>query len=237
MGNSQINIKPETSILGQTLKDKRNRLGLTLEQLSKLVGFTHGHLSMCETGKRIPSDMLLSRLAERLELDYGELRQIAESERYERDHERMETKYFQIEEFSREKGLQIAKNMIHIPILGTVPTQAPLSSEPETAICVPSNWISDRDQIFALQISDDTMTGRLENTDLVAVKRGLDPENNDLVIARVNDMIMAKSIEFIGDIVVLRSTNGQPETMHFTGKDKEQVEVIGKVIFRITQAS
>jgi len=227
----------EKETIGLIIKDRRNRLGLTLDDLAGAIGSTNAYLSMLENSKRIASDRVLRQITEELDLDYEYLRELSEKERYEREANKIRSKYFEIQKIAQDKCMNLDSSVLYVPILGTVPTQAPLADESETAICVPQNWISEADKIFALQISDDTMTGRLEDTDLVAVKRGLDPENNDIVIVRVNDMIMAKTIEFIGNMVVLRSTNGQPETMHFTEKDKEQMEVIGKVIFRITQAS
>ena len=65
--------------LGQIIRDKRERLNLTLDEVGSSVGFSKPYLSTIETGKvnNPPSDELLAKLEKILKFEPGELLKIA----------------------------------------------------------------------------------------------------------------------------------------------------------------
>jgi repressor LexA len=73
--------------LGQIIRDKRERLNLTLDEVSHRVGFSKPYLSTIETSKvkNPPSDELLNKLERVLEFDPGLLLHIAHLERMPSD--------------------------------------------------------------------------------------------------------------------------------------------------------
>jgi len=73
--------------LGQIIRDKREQLDLTLDEVSNRVGFSKPYLSTIETGKvkNPPSDELLTRLEKVLRFESGLLLHIAHLERMPSD--------------------------------------------------------------------------------------------------------------------------------------------------------
>jgi phage repressor protein C with HTH and peptisase S24 domain len=73
--------------LGQIIRDKREQLSLTLDEVSNRVGFSKPYLSTIETGKvkNPPSDELLTRLEKVLKFETGLLLHIAHLERMPSD--------------------------------------------------------------------------------------------------------------------------------------------------------
>jgi len=73
--------------LGQIIRQKREQLNLTLDEVSNRVGFSKPYLSTIETGKvkNPPSDELLTKLERVLKFDSGLLLHIAHLERMPSD--------------------------------------------------------------------------------------------------------------------------------------------------------
>lgn len=73
--------------LGQIIRNKREELRLTLDEVSNRVGFSKPYLSTIETGKvkNPPSDELLTRLERTLKFEAGLLLHIAHMERMPSD--------------------------------------------------------------------------------------------------------------------------------------------------------
>jgi repressor LexA len=73
--------------LGQIIRDKREQLNLTLDEVSHRVGFSKPYLSTIETGKvkNPPSDELLTRLERVLKFETGLLLRLAHMERMPSD--------------------------------------------------------------------------------------------------------------------------------------------------------
>ena len=73
--------------LGQIIRDKRELLQLTLDEVSHKVGFSKPYLSTIETGKvkNPPSDTLLKKLERVLKFERGQLTHIAHMDRIPAD--------------------------------------------------------------------------------------------------------------------------------------------------------
>lgn len=67
----------ETENLGVIVKRQRNRLGLTLLDLSKKSGVSVSHLARIENAQRYPSTNVLRKIAKPLNLDENELFNLA----------------------------------------------------------------------------------------------------------------------------------------------------------------
>ena len=79
--------KVKAMSLGQIIRNKREQLDLTLDEVSNRVGYSKPYLSTIETGKvkNPPSDELLTRLERVLQFDGGLLLNIAHLERMPSD--------------------------------------------------------------------------------------------------------------------------------------------------------
>jgi transcriptional regulator with XRE-family HTH domain len=67
----------ETQNLGSIVRRQRNRLGLTLLDLSKKSGISVSHLGRIENAQRYPSTTVLRKIAKPLNLDEKELFNLA----------------------------------------------------------------------------------------------------------------------------------------------------------------
>ena len=96
--------------LGQIIRERREEMNLTLDEVSNRIGFSKPYLSTIETGKvkNPPSDDLLNKLEEVLEFEPGLLLDIAHLERMPSD---LRQKY-EKNEAEVEKWRQIVKNVI-----------------------------------------------------------------------------------------------------------------------------
>jgi phage repressor protein C with HTH and peptisase S24 domain len=97
--------------LGQIIRKKREQLNLTLDEVSRSVGFSKPYLSTIETGKvkNPPSDELLTKLEKALKFEKGLLLRIAHMERISPDI-RQE---YESAEAERQRLRQFIKNLIH----------------------------------------------------------------------------------------------------------------------------
>ncbi|MEO6566740.1 MAG: XRE family transcriptional regulator [Casimicrobiaceae bacterium] len=68
---------PVEAAIGVRIGEVRERLGMTLEQLSGATGFTKGYLSKIENSHKVPPIGSLSRIAQALKTDITELLRIA----------------------------------------------------------------------------------------------------------------------------------------------------------------
>lgn len=97
--------------LGQIIRQKREELSLTLDEVSHRVGFSKPYLSTIETGKvkNPPGDELLAKLEKILGFEPGLLLHIAHLERMPTDI-RQE---YESAEAEKQKWRQFVKNLIH----------------------------------------------------------------------------------------------------------------------------
>jgi repressor LexA len=96
--------------LGQIIRERREQMNLTLDEVSNHIGFSKPYLSTIETGKvkNPPSDDLLNKLEEVLEFEPGLLLHIAHLERMPSD---IRQKY-ESAEAENQKWRQIIRNVI-----------------------------------------------------------------------------------------------------------------------------
>lgn len=117
--------------LGQIIRSRREKLGLTLEEVSGRIGFSKPYLSTIETSKvkNPPSDTLLSKLEGVLQFEAGLLQHIAHVERMPADIRR---DYEAIDAENR-RFRQIIRNIVHQKTeasqLGDIVSEAELDEE------------------------------------------------------------------------------------------------------------
>jgi len=96
--------------LGQIIRQKREQMNLTLDDVSSRVGFSKPYLSTIETGKvkNPPSDELLTKLEKVLQFERGLLLHIAHMQRLPSDIRQR----YESTESENQKWRQIARNLI-----------------------------------------------------------------------------------------------------------------------------
>ncbi len=129
--------------LGRIIRDRREHLHLTLDEVAGATGFSKPYLSTVETGKvkNPPSDRLLKCLEQVLQLEAGTLQHIANMERMPLDLRR---EYEAIDAENR-RYKQILKNIVHHRIepsrLGETLAQFDLDSPDEKTAGRAGLWV------------------------------------------------------------------------------------------------
>jgi phage repressor protein C with HTH and peptisase S24 domain len=119
--------------LGQIIREKREALGLTLDEAAAYTGFSKPYLSTVETGrvKNPPSDTLLRKLEQYLRFEPGQLLYLAHMERMPSDIRRD----FETIDAQNRKYKQLFKRMSEHPLdsaeVGNLLKEFDLSTEPQ----------------------------------------------------------------------------------------------------------
>jgi repressor LexA len=121
--------------LGQIIRNRRENLKLTLDEVSSKVGFSKPYLSTIETGKvkNPPSDELLTKLEKLLQFETGLLLHIAHMERMPSDIRQA----YESREAEVKKLRQLIKNIVEKKDenvdLDALIAQSKINDEPEKA--------------------------------------------------------------------------------------------------------
>ena len=96
--------------LGQIIRKRRHQLGITLDEVSTKIGFSKPYLSTIETSKvkNPPSDHLLRKLEEVLQIEPGLLRYIANLDRMPADIRQ----HYEASEAENQRWRQLIKNLV-----------------------------------------------------------------------------------------------------------------------------
>lgn len=123
---------------------------------------------------------------------------------------------------------------VPIPILGKVAAGEPiLAVENQIGTVNVDHSKTIGSELFGLRIKGDSMSPRIQEGDIVIVRKQSDADSGDIVIALVNgDEAVCKRLQKYADGLSLISLNPQYEPMTFTKKDikDKPVKIIGRVI-------
>jgi repressor LexA len=145
-------------------------------------------------------------------------------------------KYFDCtrEDLLRDNRESYYKHSISIPVYARVAAGIPLEAVED---------IIDREEIperwelagtyFGVRVKGDSMAPRIENGDVVIVRKQEDADDGDIVIALVNgNDAVCKRLRKYADSIALVSNNAAYSPMYFTLADTQDipVRIIGKVV-------
>jgi repressor LexA len=123
------------------------------------------------------------------------------------------------------------RGLTEVPIVGRVAAGEPITAieNIEGAVMLPEEWARSKD-CFLLQVEGDSMIdAHIFSGDYVLVKRQDTAENNDIVIALLDDEATAKRFSIEGGRIVLKPENRQMEPI-VVDRDKSDFRIIGKVV-------
>lgn len=123
---------------------------------------------------------------------------------------------------------------IKVPVLGAVPAGIPISAIEDIIDYeeIPQSW-SNQGDFFGLRIKGNSMYPKLENGDIVIVKKQSTADNGDVVIAMVNgDDATCKRYKRMDAGIMLTSDNSEYSPMFYTNEQVQSlpVTIIGKVV-------
>ena len=127
-------------------------------------------------------------------------------------------------------------HMVSVPIIGKVAAGAPLLANENHIgdVMVPRNIV--RGQCFALKVQGDSMidVGICEN-DYVVVRQQPIAENNDIVVAMIDDSATVKRLYISGDHIELRPENKRLQPIIVGSGD--DLKIVGKVMHVCSQSN
>ena len=176
--------------LGEIIRNKREELGLTLDEVGSRIGFSKPYLSTIETGKvsNPPSDELVQKLEKVLGFDPGVLLYLAHMERLPADiRQRVENNEAEIEKL---RGRQPAEKKSSItagglvPIINKVAAGYPADFDDlDYPVGIADDYIRCPDvhdpNAFAVRVVGDSMEPKFKEGDIIVFSPAAEVRNGD----------------------------------------------------------
>ena len=118
---------------------------------------------------------------------------------------------------------------VRIPVLGDVAAGVPILAQQDIVGYedIPAD-IAKTGEYFGLKIKGDSMEPKIHDNDIVIVKSMSDAENNDIVIAMINNEAVCKRLVKYTNSLVLRSLNSNYDDIELHPDD--DIHILGVVI-------
>lgn len=210
--------------LGDVIKHYRTEHSLSMDGFSDKSGISKAYISLLEknkhpkTGKSIaPSIQCIKQAADGMNMDFNELFKMLDGNVILDNAEAKSSK----------KG-------VTINVLGRVAAGIPIEAIEDI---IDTEEISEEmaktGEFFGLQIHGDSMYPKMEEGDVVIVRKQVDAESGDIIIARINgNDATCKRLAKYEHGIALISLNSKYEPMYFSNEEIETkpIEIIGKVV-------
>lgn len=123
---------------------------------------------------------------------------------------------------------------VRIPVLGDVAAGIPILAQQDIVGYedIPAD-MAKTGEYFGLKIKGDSMEPKIHDNDIVIVKSMSDAENNDIVIAMINNEATCKRLHKYSNSVVLTAINSDYKPIEVT--PDENIQILGKVVMSISK--
>ena len=123
---------------------------------------------------------------------------------------------------------------VRIPVLGDVTAGVPILAQQDIIGYedIPAD-MAKTGEYFGLKIKGDSMEPKIHDNDIVIVKSMSDAENNDIVIAMINNEATCKRLHKYSNSVVLTAINSDYKPIEVT--PDENIQILGKVVMSISK--
>ena len=201
--------------LGKFIREKREELGLGLNQLATKIDITNSLISKLENGvtQKI-SPFLLKQLAKGLRIDYRELYKIVG---YLDDDEKIVP------------NAEIAFNFKRVPVFENISAgYGANESEVIDYISLPNYQGTFSGDIFAVQVHGDSMENTIEDKSIVFIKKEPEIQNKKIGAFIVNNQAYLKRYFEDEHGIFLRSDNREYRDIEI--KESDDFIIVGKCI-------
>ena len=192
---------------GDVIKRKRKEMGLTQEELGKLLGVNRAAVNKWETGR-------VRNIKREKLLQLSRILKVSPNELLDDYDEKPKTK--------------------RIPVLGRVAAGVPIDRIEEVIGYEEiDREASESADYFALRIKGDSMEPRIYDGDTVIVRKQNDAESGDIVIASINgEDATCKRLKKMEGGIMLVPLNRRYDPFIFSSEQAEEipVSIIGKVV-------
>lgn len=123
---------------------------------------------------------------------------------------------------------------VRIPVLGDVAAGVPILAQQDIVGYedIPAD-MAKTGEYFGLKIKGDSMEPKIHDNDIVIVKSMSNAENNDIVIAMINNEATCKRLHKYSNSVVLTAINSDYKPIEVT--PDESIQILGKVVMSISK--
>ena len=193
------------------LADRRKLLGYTQKEIAAAIGVSEGTVSRWESGEI--ANMRRDRIAA-----YAKILQTTPEFIMTGD----------TGESTTPPGFEPLPQLEKVPRVGRIACGDPILAEEniETYDSVPSSWHA----TFTLLCVGDSMAPRIQDGDLVAIRKQSEVENGEIAAVRIDDEATLKRVFLFGDHIELRADNPLFPTIIRIGEAMNDVHIEGKAV-------
>jgi repressor LexA len=122
---------------------------------------------------------------------------------------------------------------IEVPIIGRVAAGQPILAEEriEDTVQVDSFFLGTTKKVYALRVQGDSMTGDgILPGDFIFVKKQLNADSGDIVVAMLDDEATVKRIYFEGERIRLQPSNARMAPIYVKQSDFKNTMILGVVV-------
>lgn len=196
--------------LSEVMKKRRKELGLTLAQVADAVGVTEATAQRWESGniKSVRHDKI-TLLADVLKVSPADLMGWEIKSTYPRNARPM-------------------PEMRKVPRVGRIACGEPITAEEniEDYDETPSGWHAD----FSLLCVGDSMSPKIEDGDIVAIRCQQEVHNGEIAAVRIGDEATLKMVFLHSDYIELRPVNSAYPSIIRRLEEMEEIRIEGKAV-------
>lgn len=204
-----------TNNMGTIIKKRREQLGISQEQLANILGYkSRSSINKIELNHTdLPQSKIIA-LAKALSVTPAYL--------------------MGWEDLEQPTPKSNDYPTVRIPVLGDVAAGVPILAQQDIIGYedIPAD-MAKTGEYFGLKIKGDSMEPKIHDNDIVIVKSMSNAENNDIVIAMINNEATCKRLHKYSNSVVLTAINSDYKPIEVT--PDENIQILGKVVMSISK--
>lgn len=200
------------------IKQLRTDRGITQEQLASMLKVSRSTIGMYESGKREPDFETSEAIADIFNVDMDFL--MGRSD-VERKHPVTPTTIIP-------PGFQPIPELDTVPIVGRIACGTPILAEQniDGVTCIPHRWRA----TFVLTCKGDSMEPKIQDGDLVAIRKQPEVENGEIAAVRIGEEATLKHVYRRDGFLELRPENPKYESIILIGEKMAEATIEGKVV-------
>lgn len=125
-------------------------------------------------------------------------------------------------------GFEPLPEMTTIPLVGSIACGTPITAEEniEARIGIPAAWRAD----FALTCKGDSMAPKIQDGDIVCIRKQAEVENGEIAAVRIDDEATLKRFYRQGDTVLLQAENPAYPPLVYTQHQLDDISIEGLAV-------
>jgi repressor LexA len=134
---------------------------------------------------------------------------------------------------SRREAARATTNLVEIPILGRVAAGQPILAQEhiEDTVQVDSFFLGTTKRVYGLRVQGDSMIGDgILSGDYIFVKKQLQADDGEIVVALIDDEATVKRVYFEGDRVRFQPSNPRMAPIYVRREDFRNTMILGVVV-------